>query len=91
MTNDSPRLSRRALLVASMAAGAAAAGVGQALAQEKISKKDALYQDHPHGQQGVQRCEICLQFRPPNQCALVEGEISPKGYCQFFAAKENAH
>jgi hypothetical protein len=88
MTHDAQRLSRRALLVASMAAGAVAAGVRRAFAEEKIKKKDALYQDQPHGQQ---RCEICLQFRPPNQCALVEGEISPKGYCQFFAAKENAH
>ncbi len=56
-------------------------------AQQKLTKAVAKYQDHPNGQQ---RCEICLQFEPPNQCHLVEGEISPHGWCQFFAARDNA-
>ena len=59
-----------------------------AAAQQKVSQADAKYQDQPKGQQ---RCEICLQFQPPNACRIVEGPISPKGWCQYFAAKENAH
>ena len=55
---------------------------------KKINKTDAMYQNHPKGQQ---RCEICLQFEPPNQCKIVEGSISATGWCQYFAAKENAH
>jgi hypothetical protein len=35
-----------------------------------------------------QRCEICLQFQSPARCNLVEGRISPRGWCQFFAARE---
>jgi hypothetical protein len=91
---DKPRVvSRRALLESSaLMVGLAAGGglVRPAAAQSKVSKADAKYQDHPHGAQGEQRCEICLQFRPPNSCQIVEGPISPKGYCQFFAARENA-
>ena len=64
-----------------------AATAGLALAQEKLSKTEAKYQDHPNGQQ---RCGICLQFRPPGICQIVAGSISPTGWCQFFAARENA-
>jgi len=58
-----------------------------ARSQEKLKKEDAKYQTLPKGQQ---RCEICLQFRAPNRCKLVAGEITPKGWCQYFAARENA-
>ena len=34
-----------------------------AWAEPQIAKSDAKYQDHPNG---IQRCEICLQFEPPN-------------------------
>jgi hypothetical protein len=57
-------------------------------AEQKVSKADARYQERPNGQQ---RCEICLQFQSPASCNLVEGKISPRGWCQYFAARENAH
>jgi hypothetical protein len=72
-------LSAGALTVASLAHRAAA--------QTKATQAVAKYQNHPKGQQ---RCEICVNFQPPNQCTIVEGPISPQGWCQFFAAKENA-
>jgi hypothetical protein len=56
--------------------------------EDKIKKPDAKYQDKPKGQQ---RCEICLNFQPPSTCKIVRGPINPHGWCQFFAAKENAH
>jgi hypothetical protein len=59
----------------------------QAVAQQKVTRLDAKYQEQPHGQQ---RCGICLQFQPPGSCRLVEGTIVPQGWCQFFAARENA-
>jgi hypothetical protein len=85
-------LSRRAVLaraprVLAMAA-AALVGARRAMAQQKASKEEAKYQDHPKGQQ---RCEICINFQPPDQCRFVAGTISKTGWCQFFAAKENAH
>lgn len=54
--------------------------------QQKVSKAEAKYQERP---KGPQRCEICVNFRPPDQCQFVEGPINKRGWCQFFAAKEN--
>lgn len=81
---------RRTLLAGAALTAAAAAIQGLphgARAQAKVSKAVAKYQDHPKGEQ---RCEICINFQPPNQCRFVEGDISPKGWCMLFAARENA-
>ncbi len=80
-------ISRRALLHAVASAAAAVAACRSAAAQQKVSKSEAKYQEQPKGQQ---RCEICVNFEPPDQCRFVEGRISRTGWCQFFAAKENA-
>jgi hypothetical protein len=86
-----PSLSRRALLgSAALALGFAAAGspaVAETPEAEKIKQADAHYQNRPQGQQ---RCGICLQFEPPSHCRIVAGPIVPMGWCQFFAARENA-
>lgn len=56
----------------------------------KVAKSVAKYQDKPHG---PQECDGCIQFIPgkttstPGICKIVEGSISPKGWCMFFAAK----
>jgi hypothetical protein len=55
-----------------------------AYAQSKTDKKTAKYQDHPNKDQ---HCAICRFFRPPKSCQLVEGDISPNGWCSFFAKK----
>jgi hypothetical protein len=83
-------LSRRALARALIALGLAAAA--PAAAEEtpeadKIAPADAHYRDRPNGSQ---RCAICLQFMPPDRCRIVKGRIVPQGWCQFFAARENA-
>ena len=55
-----------------------------AQAQSKTDKKTAKYQDHPNkGQQ----CSLCRFFEPPKSCQLVQGDISPNGWCSFFAKK----
>jgi hypothetical protein len=86
-----PSLSRRELLGgAALALGFAAAGSAAAAETpeaEKIKQADAHYQNRPQGQQ---RCAICLQFEPPSSCRIVAGPIVPTGWCQFFAARENA-
>lgn len=96
MTN-SWTLSRRGLLrTAAVVVGISAAkGLAPRAAadeeikeEDKIKKAEAQYQPRPKGQQ---RCEICLQFEPPGKCKIVQGPISAKGWCQYFAARENAH
>lgn len=54
---------------------------------QKITHGDAKYQLTPNDQQ---RCEICLQFAPPDHCNIVRNPISANGWCQYFAARENA-
>jgi hypothetical protein len=88
-------LSRRGLLEGSLAiAASASTQLATARAQaelsetQKITHADAKYQPTPNGQQ---RCEICLQFEPPDHCKIVRSPISATGWCQYFAARENAH
>jgi hypothetical protein len=78
---------RRVLGLLAVAGGVSLAGRVRAQ-NAKASQAEALYQSTPKGQQ---RCDICLNFQAPDQCTFVEGPISPKGWCQFFAARENAH
>ena len=76
--------SRRDLLrgVACAAAGATfAASVGAAFAKGERSKADVEYQDTPHG---IERCEICAPFLPPDQCRTVVGPVSRQGWCKIY-------
>jgi hypothetical protein len=85
--NDCQRISRRIVLTGTaVALGVAAAAevVSQATAQEKISQPDAKYQGTPKCDQ---RCDGCMLFQPPNACKVVQGEISPSGWCQLFVKK----
>jgi hypothetical protein len=77
-------MSRRHVLraVACAAANVAVAGsAGRALARGKRSKADVEYQDFPHG---VERCEICAPFLPPDQCRTVVGPVSRQGWCKIY-------
>jgi hypothetical protein len=85
--NDCQRISRRVVFTGTaLALGAAAAAmvVSEATAQEKISQADAKYQGTPKDDQ---RCDGCILFQPPNTCKVVQGEISPSGWCQLFVKK----
>ena len=86
--NGNQKLSRRSMLISSVAlAGAACAGLvstRQAFAQAKASKAAMKYQDHPNGDR---KCSGCLQFVAPNGCKVVDGDISPNGYCIAWVKK----
>ncbi|RJR39820.1 MAG: hypothetical protein C4576_20665 [Desulfobacteraceae bacterium] len=56
---------------------------GRLHAQSKVSKEHAAYQDQPKGNQS---CANCAHFVPPAACAVVAGEISPKGWSKYWAA-----
>ena len=80
----SAKTSRRHLLrsAARAVAGAAVvAATGDAYAKGKRSKADVEYQDTPHG---VERCEICAPFLPPDQCRTVVGPVSRQGWCKIY-------
>jgi hypothetical protein len=66
------------------ASAAAAVFARDAAAQAKVSKAAVKYQDGP---KDGQRCSACLHFLSGNQCKIVEGEISPDGWCMAYSPK----
>lgn len=83
------RTSRRSLLkTGALLAGstlfAALAPGKPAFAQQKASKAAMQYQDKPKGDQ---QCSNCMHFVPKNSCAIVDGNISPQGWCIAWVKK----
>jgi hypothetical protein len=85
--NDQTGMSRRKLLKVGVGA-AAVLGVSAAAANAQIahkaSQKDAGYQDSPNG---AQSCSNCRNFQAPSSCRVIEGTVSPTGYCRMYAKK----
>jgi hypothetical protein len=86
-------LSRRGFVkvTALMAGGVALAGAGiRPAAAQKVAKAAMKYQETPNGSKA---CANCMQFIPGSDpkangtCKVVEGSISPHGYCIAWAAK----
>jgi hypothetical protein len=81
----SAQLSRRKLFERSARAAigvalASAAGTAVA-AKPKKSQANVAYQNFPHG---IERCEICAPFLPPDQCRTVVGPVSRQGWCKIY-------
>ena len=62
----------------------AAGVVGETAAQQKIAQNLVQYQETP---KNGQKCADCLQFEAPDKCKVVDGKISPNGWCAAFVAK----
>ena len=83
---QSPKFSRRIVLLhgAGCAAGAAALLLPLKKAAAKMNQKSVAYQDSPKDDQ---KCSNCSLFQEPNGCTIVDGEVSPQGWCRFWAKK----
>jgi hypothetical protein len=86
--DDMRKLKRRSVLKSTMLLAVAALTFAvpgkQSRAQQKASKEAMKYQDKPNGEM---RCSNCQQFVPPSACKVVEGSISPDGYCIAWVKK----
>jgi hypothetical protein len=86
--DDHPKLSRRSILKqAALVAGATLAATlfpSKEVFAQKASKEAMKYQDRPSGDK---QCSNCAQFVPSNSCQIVEGMISPQGYCMSWQKK----
>src|SRR5579862_9611117 len=74
--------------VGAIAAAATCSAAAPAIAQEykpqaqkKLTQAAARYQDHPNGSEV---CAGCPYFQSPMSCVLVEGDISPSGWCPIY-------
>ena len=76
-------VNRRTLVAAALAAtpflAARSAGAGT-----KISQSAVHYQTGP---KDGQDCDDCAHFAAPGTCKLVDGDISPKGWCRLWTKK----
>jgi hypothetical protein len=90
--DNSTTVSRRQVLrgatILAGGAAVAAASVAQAASQAaqsgKMTQVAAAYQPSP---KSGQKCLDCSFFVQPQACKLVEGTISPVGWCKFYAKK----
>jgi hypothetical protein len=85
MMSGSISLARRTLVrgaIAGVAAGLTGATIAPVNAREKMSKQEAEYQDSP---KDIRMCATCTLFEPPKSCKVVEGDVSPSGWCKAFA------
>jgi anaerobic selenocysteine-containing dehydrogenase len=82
------QISRRDFLnVAAIGGGAliAIGLAGQASAEpKKFTQQKAKYQPVP---KNGQRCQNCALWQSPNNCQVVEGPVSPAGWCLLYQAK----
>ncbi len=53
----------------------------KAWAQQKLSRQEAGYQDAP---KDIRMCSTCSLFLPPKACKVIEGEVSPSGWCKLY-------
>ena len=68
------------------ASGAVLGGAGLAIlggreASAKVAQSVVQYQDTP---KDGQQCSNCKWFEPPQSCKLVDGTISPNGWCTLW-------
>jgi High potential iron-sulfur protein len=79
-------LSRRTTLLRGVvsAAGAVVSLLPVREAAAKMAQAGVAYQATPKGDQ---QCGNCSLFQPPSACTLVDGTISPSGWCKFWVKK----
>jgi hypothetical protein len=79
-------LSRRSVVLRSLATAASilVASIKQAAA--KLAQAAASYQDEPKDDQ---RCDGCSLFQRPSSCQIVDGTISPSGWCKFWVKESS--
>jgi len=54
-------------------------------AAKKALQANVQYQTHPKGEQ---KCSLCQHFiAESNTCKLVDGQISPEGWCSLWTKK----
>lgn len=80
--NSSECMSRRNMIAAAMTVAASLAASRAGGQTGKISQAQAGYRPRPNNGQS---CGACVHFMPPGACGLVDGDISPQGWCPLFS------
>lgn len=82
------RISRRDILnitaVGGIALAAASLPTNASAAPKKFTQQQAKYQAVP---KNGQRCQICALWQSPTACQVVDGKVSPAGWCILYQPK----
>ncbi len=78
------RLLRSAAIIVGGGAALTAGLATSAAAATKMAQTAVGYQVKPMGKS---QCDNCAQWEPPAGCKLVDGAISPSGWCHIYAPK----
>lgn len=88
MMTQRPHVSRRDFLFTAAVGGGAILGTSlipsAAQASNKMSPRAMSYRPAPNGNQS---CANCANFQPPASCKVVDGTISPSGWCILYRPK----
>ncbi len=92
MYNTRMKITRQQALktIALPAFAAAMAGAAMTTAEAKASKSTVKYQDKPKGSQKCAGCKFFITGKSKTatgSCKIVDGSISPNGWCTAFSAK----
>ncbi len=81
-------VSRRDFLNIAAVGGAAVIASGLASSASAAPKKFSQQQAHsqPIPKSG-QRCQTCALWQSPTSCQVVDGQVSPAGWCMLYQAK----
>jgi hypothetical protein len=82
-TRRKPGVSRRTVLFAAAGAAPLIALTGGE-AQAKLAMTAVKYQPDP---KDGKQCDGCNFFVAPNSCKMVDGDISPTGWCTLWVKK----
>jgi anaerobic selenocysteine-containing dehydrogenase len=80
-------VSRRDFLFVAAAGGGAIIGAGLVASPAraaKMSPRALSYRPSPNGNQS---CANCANFQPPNSCKVVDGTVTPSGWCILYRSK----
>ena len=77
-------ISRRAALITAGAAPLLAMIGNRAEAGMKVPQSAVHYQPSP---KDGKDCDDCANFVSPGGCKLVDGDISPKGWCRLWVKR----
>lgn len=91
MNDRNDGFTRKRFIGSAIALPALAAAIpGLARADSKASQASLHYQDKPNGDYQCSKCKFFIAAGDPSAngtCQIVEGSISPHGFCDAFSSK----
>ena len=80
-------VSRRDFLFVAAAGGGAIIGAGLTASPATAAKMSPQAMSYRPSPNGNQKCGNCANFQPPTSCKVVDGAISPSGWCILYRSK----